>query len=113
MRLAFIGLGATITILPCLCLLAAGQDKGAQSTASEVSKDIKPMRRKANTNARAFATAAQAHAVKSGKYENVITDCAKDIGARSLSIHVALREPFTLWSNWTMAKGRAPQPPPE
>jgi len=82
MRFAFKGFCATMTILPCLCLLAAGQGNGVQPTAFKVRTQNEAMRHTADMNAKAFASFATAHAVKSGKYENVMTDYAKDFGGK-------------------------------
>lgn len=80
MRTALIGLGVTAAILPCHFIVAAGQVPGDQPTPAQVSKMMGIMRKIADTNARSFARFAQAHALKSGKYQNIMTDYAKDFG---------------------------------
>ena len=68
--------------MPCLGFLAVGQDKAAQSTGTTVSKEIKAMRRKADTYGKEFAKYVQAHAVKVGKYGGMMTDYAVDFGGQ-------------------------------
>jgi hypothetical protein len=82
MRITFSGLTAMITLLPCLCFLGAGQATGVTTTASQVSKKIETMRHQADVDAKAIAAAAQAHAIKSGKYSNVMSDYALDLGGK-------------------------------
>ena len=42
MRITLCGLGATLTILPCLCFLAAGQDKGAKAKVPVIVLNLAP-----------------------------------------------------------------------
>lgn len=78
MRITYCGLGAAIAILPCLCFLAAGQEKGA----SQVSKEVLAMRQKADINARALATVVQGRAVRTGAYAYPMNLYAKDLGGQ-------------------------------
>ena len=80
MRVSIAGVGAMIVVLPCLCLLATGQVKGAKSKAAPVSAAILEMRNLADTNARALATAVQAHAIETGSYNPVLADYAREMG---------------------------------
>lgn len=80
MRRNLFGFGVMLLILPSLCLLAAGQDKAAKPKAPPVSKQIETMRRAADTNARALATAVEARAIEKGIYDNVLSSYDRDMG---------------------------------
>ncbi len=67
-------------ILPCLLVVASGQDKGVKPTPEQITPKMIKMRSAADLNARALATAVQAEAIRSGKYDSVLSDYAKDLG---------------------------------
>jgi len=71
-----LGLGATLTLASCVCLIAFGQGSVKESA------KILAMRKQADKNAMALATVVQARAVATGKYDNNMGLYAKPLGGK-------------------------------
>ena len=75
-------LSAMVAILSCVGLVAAGQGMGPKPTAPKSKKEIAAMRKETDKIGKALAKAVQAYAVKTGKYNNVLSDYSVHFGGK-------------------------------